>query len=54
MDGSTKLDYDVSWVGDDLWLTNTTPENGIVKTRFARLAEDQTQVTEESRRLQGV
>lgn len=54
MDGVAKQEYDVSWVGDDLWLTNATPENGIVKTRFARLTEDQTQVTEESRRLQGV
>lgn len=54
MDGATTLDYDVSWVGDDLWLTNATPENGIVKTRFARLAGDPAKVTTESRKLQGV
>lgn len=54
MNGETKLDYDLIWVGDDLWLTTTTPDNGIVKTRFERLAEDLTKVTPESARLQGV
>jgi hypothetical protein len=54
MVGGKTSDYDVSWVGDDLWLTQADPDNGIVRTRFARTTEDQTKVTNEARRLQGV
>ncbi len=54
MVGGNTLQYDVSWVGEDLWLTRATPESGVVKTRFSRLPEDETKVTPESQRLQGV
>ena len=54
MDGVKTFEYDLSWVGDDLWLTTTTPEDGMVKTRYARIVEDETRITPEARRLAGV
>ncbi len=54
MDGATKLEYDISWAGNDLWLINTTPENGEVRTRLTRLPEDASKVTPATQRLQGV
>jgi hypothetical protein len=54
MNVATKMEYDVSWVDQDLWLVTTTPENGELRTRLTRLADNPTRPTPDARRLQGV
>jgi hypothetical protein len=46
--------YDISWASDGVWLTETTPDGGSVRTELERLEQDTSNLTPEALRLKGV
>jgi hypothetical protein len=54
MVGGKTVDYDLTWVDDTVWLTETTPEGGSVRTQLARLSDDRLKVSPAAARLKGV
>lgn len=53
MESGAVLDYELSWVEGDAWLTRNTPEAGRVMTRLTPVTDQDVQLSAAQQRMQG-